>query len=99
MRRGNATQKVGWKAVAGAGAKPLDGLPATHQLRLNNMLDEALLEKVKSLISQRGGNSGAPVFFYLGADRVPGQLMIGPEEIRLAGVMRGTFINGSPIQF
>lgn len=45
-----------------------------------------------------GGNSGSPVFFYLGHDRVPGQLYMG-VEIRLAGVMRGTFLNGSPIQF
>jgi Trypsin-like peptidase domain len=45
-----------------------------------------------------GGNSGSPVFFYLGSDRVPGQLYLG-TEIRLAGVMRGTFLNGSPIQF
>ncbi len=45
-----------------------------------------------------GGNSGSPVFFYLGPDRVPGQLYLG-AEIKLAGVMRGTFLNGSPIQF
>jgi hypothetical protein len=45
-----------------------------------------------------GGNSGSPVFFYLGPDRVPGKLFMG-AEIRLAGVMRGTFLNGSPIQF
>ena len=31
-------------------------------------------------------------------DRVPGQLYTG-AEIRLAGVMRGTFLNGSPILF
>jgi Trypsin-like peptidase domain len=45
-----------------------------------------------------GGNSGSPVFFYLGPDRLPGQLYMG-AEIKLAGVMRGTFLNGSPIQF
>ena len=45
-----------------------------------------------------GGNSGSPVFFYLGRDRIPGQLFLG-TEIRLAGVMRGTFLNGTPIQF
>jgi hypothetical protein len=44
-----------------------------------------------------GGNSGSPVF--LGPDRLPGQLILGPSEIRLAGVMRGTFLNASPIQF
>ncbi|QWG14273.1 serine protease [Bradyrhizobium sediminis] len=45
-----------------------------------------------------GGNSGSPVFFYLGPDRIPGQLFTG-ADIKLAGVMRGTFLNGSPIQF
>jgi hypothetical protein len=45
-----------------------------------------------------GGNSGSPVFFSLGMDRAPGQLYLG-TEVRLAGVMRGTFLNGSPIQF
>lgn len=45
-----------------------------------------------------GGNSGSPVFFYLGHDRVPGQLFIG-AEVRLAGVMRGTYLNNSPVQF
>lgn len=45
-----------------------------------------------------GGNSGSPVFFSLGMDRIPGQIYLG-TEIRLAGVMRGTFLNGSPIQF
>jgi hypothetical protein len=45
-----------------------------------------------------GGNSGSPVFFSLGIDRVPGQISLG-TEVRLAGVMRGTFLNGSPIQF
>ncbi|XSC44030.1 S1 family peptidase [Bradyrhizobium sp. RDT10] len=45
-----------------------------------------------------GGNSGSPVFFHLGPDRIPGQLFLG-SEYRLAGVMRGTFLNRSPIQF
>lgn len=43
-----------------------------------------------------GGNSGAPVFFYLGADRVPGNLIVGPPEIKLAGIIRGSFNEGSP---
>jgi len=38
-----------------------------------------------------GGNSGSPVFFSQGADRVPGSIIIGPPEITLAGVMRGNF--------
>src|SRR6185295_15754348 len=44
-----------------------------------------------------GGNSGSPVFFYLGADRVPGSLYVGPPEIKLAGVMMGAFQDLKPI--
>jgi hypothetical protein len=40
-----------------------------------------------------GGSSGSPVFFYLGSDRIPGRLVLGPPEIRLAGIIRGTFID------
>lgn len=42
-----------------------------------------------------GGNSGSPVFFYMGSDRIPGSLVVGPPEIKLAGVMRG-FFNANP---
>jgi hypothetical protein len=45
-----------------------------------------------------GGNSGAPVFFYLGLDRNPGQLVLG-AEIRLAGVMRGYFNSNDLVKF
>jgi hypothetical protein len=38
-----------------------------------------------------GGNSGSPVFYFLGADRKAGSLTLGPPEIRLAGVMMGAF--------
>lgn len=38
-----------------------------------------------------GGNSGSPVFFSQGMDRVPGQIVVGADEITLAGVMRGNF--------
>lgn len=38
-----------------------------------------------------GGNSGSPVFFYLGSDRNPGGLVLGPPIIKLAGIMQGTF--------
>jgi hypothetical protein len=38
-----------------------------------------------------GGNSGSPVFFSQGPDRVPGQFILGGDEITLAGVMRGNF--------
>ena len=40
-----------------------------------------------------GGNSGSPVFFYLGSDREPGSLMVGSPIIKLAGVMQGTFLD------
>jgi hypothetical protein len=45
-----------------------------------------------------GGNSGSPVFFHLGQDRQPGSIIIGPPEIHLAGIMMGTFQQGTPIQ-
>ncbi|MBO1225485.1 MAG: trypsin-like peptidase domain-containing protein [Candidatus Scalindua sediminis] len=40
-----------------------------------------------------GGNSGAPVFFYLGSDREPGSLVVGTPILKLAGVMQGTFLD------
>ncbi len=45
-----------------------------------------------------GGNSGSPVFFYLGADRQPGSLVVGPPVVKLAGVMSGTFLDVEPIK-
>lgn len=55
--------------------------------------------------SAYGGNSGSPVFFYLGSDREPGSLVVGPPVLVLAGVMKGSFqdikqvqvVNNSPI--
>lgn len=44
-----------------------------------------------------GGNSGSPVFFQLSPIRKPGQLIMG-QPIFLAGLMKGSFINGSEIQ-
>jgi hypothetical protein len=38
-----------------------------------------------------GGNSGSPVFFSQGMDRQPGSIILGADEITLAGVMRGNF--------
>jgi hypothetical protein len=35
------------------------------------------------------GNSGSPVFFYLGSDRIPGCQILGLPVLRLAGVMKG----------
>jgi len=49
-------------------------------------------------ISSFGGNSGSPVFFYLGSDRQPGALVVGPPVLKLAGVMMGTFLDHQPIQ-
>lgn len=48
--------------------------------------------------SSYGGNSGSPVFLYLGADRTPGSLVVGPPELRLAGVMKGAFQDVQPIK-
>lgn len=48
--------------------------------------------------SSFGGNSGAPVFFYLGSDRMPGSIIVGPPELFLAGIMMGAFQNISPVQ-
>ncbi|HYX72829.1 MAG TPA: hypothetical protein VE732_08660, partial [Nitrososphaera sp.] len=38
-----------------------------------------------------GGNSGSPVFYYIGSDRNPGALVVGPPILKLAGVMSGSF--------
>jgi hypothetical protein len=45
-----------------------------------------------------GGNSGSPVFFYLGADRQAGSLFLGPPILKLAGVMSRTFLDTQPLQ-
>ncbi len=45
-----------------------------------------------------GGNSGAPVFFYLGSDREPGSLIVGPPVLKLAGIMQGTFLDAQEIK-
>jgi hypothetical protein len=41
--------------------------------------------------SSYGGNSGSPVFFYLGSDREPGSIVVGNPVLELAGVMSGRF--------
>ncbi|WOD42517.1 S1 family peptidase [Hwangdonia lutea] len=48
--------------------------------------------------SSYGGNSGSPVFFYLGADRGNGGLFVGNPELKLAGIMKGYFGESSPIK-
>lgn len=45
-----------------------------------------------------GGNSGSPVFFYLGSDRTPGVLTVGNPVLKLAGVMQGTFRDAQEIK-
>ena len=44
-----------------------------------------------------GGNSGSPVFFYLGSDRIPGSLILGLPTVKLAGVMSGSFLDFQPV--
>lgn len=45
-----------------------------------------------------GGNSGAPVFFYLGSDREPGSIVVGNPVLKLAGIMQGTFLDAQKIK-
>jgi hypothetical protein len=46
-----------------------------------------------------GGNSGSPVYFYLGMDRARDSIILGNPVIKLAGIMRGSYNNLDPIQF
>jgi hypothetical protein len=55
------------------------------------MLDLYLIEA-----QSFGGNSGSPVFFYLGGEREPLSLM--GRQLLLAGVIKGSFDEGRPIQ-
>jgi hypothetical protein len=49
-------------------------------------------------VGSYGGNSGAPVFFYLGSEREPGSIVVGPPILKLAGVIQGTFLDAHEIQ-
>jgi Trypsin-like peptidase domain len=49
-------------------------------------------------VGSYGGNSGSPVFFYLGADREPGTLYLGSPVLKLAGIMEGTFLDAKEIK-
>ncbi|MFH1288714.1 MAG: hypothetical protein ABII25_08480 [bacterium] len=49
-------------------------------------------------IGSYGGNSGSPVFFYLGSDREPGSLIVGSPILKLAGIMQGTFLDAQEIK-
>ena len=57
------------------------------------MLDLYLIES-----QSFGGNSGSPVFFYLGIDRKPGSVVIGGTRLLLAGVMKGSFLEGRGVE-
>jgi len=46
-----------------------------------------------------GGYTGSPVFFYLGSDRNPGRLVVGTPVLKLAGVMKGTFLDARELKF
>ena len=46
-----------------------------------------------------GGNSGSPVFFYLGMEREPGTIMIGSRVLKFAGIISGFFGELRPIKF
>lgn len=59
--------------------------------------DSVLLDLYLIETMSFGGNSGAPVFFYLGADREPGILNIGAPVLKLAGIMKGSFDQRNPI--
>jgi len=48
--------------------------------------------------SSFGGNSGSPVFFYLGSDRQPGRIITGSPVIKIAGVMKGSFQKVKPLK-
>ncbi|MHB1936627.1 MAG: hypothetical protein ACYCOR_08585 [Acidobacteriaceae bacterium] len=44
-----------------------------------------------------GGNSGSPVFYYMGSDRNPGTITVGSPIIKIAGVMQGFFTGNEPL--
>jgi hypothetical protein len=44
-----------------------------------------------------GGNSGSPVYFYIGMERGNNMIALGPPIIKLAGIMKGTFLDLQPV--
>ena len=48
--------------------------------------------------SSYGGNSGSPVYFYLGIDRNPGSVILGNPVLKLAGIVSGRFNDIIPVQ-
>jgi len=45
-----------------------------------------------------GGNSGSPVFFYQGAERTPGSIVLGAPLMKIVGLMKGCFNDVEPIK-
>lgn len=70
---------------------PAERVPWRERNKPVEFLDLYLMES-----QSYGGNSGAPVFYYLGADRVPGSIIVGPPELKLAGIIKGSFNEGAP---
>ena len=56
--------------------------------------DEESLYLIES--GSYGGNSGSPVYFYIGMER-PNGIVLGAPIIKLAGIMKGTFLDVQPI--
>jgi len=67
-------------------------IPWQEDANTGVMLDLYLLE-----VQSFGGNSGSPVFFYLGGTRDPGSLILG-HRLLLAGVMKGTFLDAKEVK-
>jgi len=63
--------------------------------RINIAGSDAHLYLIES--GSYGGNSGSPVYFYLGSDREVGSVTVGPPILKLAGVMSGSFVDLQPI--
>jgi hypothetical protein len=64
-----------------------------EQVNWNGTLTDLYLMEVSSY----GGNSGSPVFFYIGAERRPSEIRAGPPILKLAGIMKGHFNEISPV--
>lgn len=60
----------------------------------NQMVELYLVES-----ASYGGNSGSPVFLFLGPERTAGRFVLENRLIKLAGVMQGAFGEFSPIKY
>jgi hypothetical protein len=60
----------------------------------NQMVELYLIES-----ASYAGNSGSPVFLFLGPERTAGKFILGGRIIKLAGVMQGYFGEHAPIEF